>query len=204
MPAATSAPSAVRRLDSRAAAALADLAALFEDLQTVLRCCERLVSDLAAGAATEGEPDDLGLEAFWTTALLSYARCFEPRESGVRLSEEDVSATGLAGDVVGWHQMLLRLRAHQADPLVNPRELFAVGVSQGDDGTAAGVAVTSTRQPAVDDITVRQTGAIAYSLRIVVDKRIGEQQAEVAREAGAMTRAELDRLPVVPVTLADG
>jgi len=201
MPAATSAPSAVRRLDSPAAAALADLAALFEDLQTVLRCCERLVSDLAD---TEGEPDDLGLEAFWTTALLSYARCFEPRESGVRLSEEDVSATGLAGDVVGWHQMLLRLRAHQADPLVNPRELFAVGVSQGDDGTAAGVAVTSTRQPAVDDITVRQTGAIAYSLRIVVDKRIGEQQAEVARVAGAMTRAELDQLPVVSVTLADG
>ena len=200
MPAATSAPSAVRRLDSPAAAALADLAALFEDLQTVLRCCERLVSDLAA---TDGAPDDLGLEAFWTTALLSYARCFEPRESGVRLSEEDVRATGLAGDVVGWHQMLLRLRAHQADPLVNPRELFAVGVSQGDDGTAAGVAVTSTRQPAVDDITVRQTGAIAYSLRIVVDTRIGEQQAEVARVAGAMTRAELDQLPVVSVTLAD-
>ena len=198
MPAATSSPSAVRRLERPAAAALADLAALFEDLQTVLRCCERLVSDLAS---TEGEPDDLALEAFWTTALLSYARCFEPRESGVRLSEDDVSATGLAGDVVGWHQMLLRLRSHQADPITNPRELFAVGVSQADDGTAAGIAVTSTRQPAVDDVTVRQTGAIAYSLRLVVDKRIGEQQAEVARVAGAMTRAELDQLPVVPVTL---
>ena len=200
MPATTSAPSAVRRLERPAAAALADLAAVFEDLQTVLRCCERLVSQLATA---EGEPDDLALEAFWTTALLSYARCFEPRESGVRLSEDDVAATGLAGDVVGWHQMLLRLRAHQADRILNPRELFAVGVSQADDGTAAGVAVTSTRQPTVDDITVRQTGALAYSLRLVVDTRIGEQQAEVARVAGAMTRAELDQLPVVTVTLGD-
>jgi hypothetical protein len=194
MPAATSAPAAVRRLESPAAEALADLAALFEDLQTVLRCCERLVAQLAD---TEGEPDDLALEAFWTTALLSYARCFEPRETGVRLSEEDVAATGLAGDVVGWHQMLLRLRAHQADPRANPRELFAVGVAQADDGTAAGVAVTSTRQPPVDDITVRQTGALAYSLRLALDARIGEQQAQVAQLAGAMTRAELDRLAVV-------
>ena len=41
-------PSRVKLLRSPAALALADLAALFEDLQTVLKCCERLVLELAA------------------------------------------------------------------------------------------------------------------------------------------------------------
>jgi hypothetical protein len=195
----TATPAAVRRLDSPAAAALADLAALFDDLQTVLRCCERLVELLGPDRP---EPDDLALEALWTTALLSYVRCFEPRESGVRLGEQDVRDTGLPGDVVGWHQMLLRLRAHQADRIANPRERFSVGVSQGEDGRAAGIAVVSTRQPNVDDVTVRQTGAVAYALSRVVDQRIGEQQRAVASATGPMTRAELEALPTVP--LADG
>ena len=99
--------------------AMADLAAIFEDLQTTLRCCERLMSELAAG---EAKPDDLTLEAFWTTAMLSYARCFSHREGGTNLKPDDVTATGLAGDVLGWHQVLLRLRDHYADPAVNPRE----------------------------------------------------------------------------------
>jgi hypothetical protein len=195
----TDTPSAVRRLETPVAIALADLAAVFEDLQTVLRCCERLVSQLAAGAADEGEPDDLVLEAFWTTALLSYARCFTGEHPGGALTEDDVVATGLAGDVQGWHQMLLRLRDHQADPARNPREVFSVGVSVNDEGAAAGIAVTSARQPLVDDVMVRQTGAIAYALSAVVDERIGTQQAAVAKATAAMDRAQLDALPVVPL-----
>jgi hypothetical protein len=206
----TDTPSAVRRLETPVATALADLAAVFEDLQTVLRCCERLMSELATQSAERPEvaeldddaagpdaPDDLALEAFWTTALLSYTRCFTGEHPGGSLTEDDVVATGLAGDVRGWHQMLLRLRAHQADPARNPREVFAVGVSQNDDGTAAGIAVTSTRQPLVDDLMVRQTGAIAYALSGLVDERIGTQQAAVAKATGSMDRSQLDALPVV-------
>jgi len=176
--------------------AMADLAAIFEDLQTTLRCCERLVSELASG---EAEPDDLTLEAFWTTAVLSYARCFSRREGGTNLTPEDVTATGLAGDVVGWHQILLRLRDHYADPAVNPRETFLVGVSQDAHGKANGVAITSARQPTLDDLTVRQTGAIAFELSRIVDRRIAEHQDAVFGELGTMTKSELDRLQVVEV-----
>jgi phosphatidylserine/phosphatidylglycerophosphate/cardiolipin synthase-like enzyme len=95
--------------------------------------------------------------------------------------------------------MLLRLRDHQADPARNPREVFSVGVSQNDDGTAAGIAVTSARQPPVDDVMVRQTGAIAYALSALVDERIGSQQAAVAKATASMDRAQLDALPVVPL-----
>jgi hypothetical protein len=175
---------------------MADLAAIFEDLQTTLRCCERLVSELAS---SEAEPDDLTLEAFWTTAVLSYARCFAHREGGTNLIPDDVTATGLAGDVLGWHKVLLQLRDHYADPAVNPRETFLVGVSQDANGKANGVAITSSKRPTLDDLTVRQTGAIAFELTRIVDRRIAEHQDFVFGEVGTMTKSELDRLQLVEV-----
>jgi len=133
----TATPAAVRRLDTPDAQALADLAAIFEDLQTVLRCCERLVSELAS---EPGGPDDVTLEAFWTMAVLSYTRCFSSRASGTGLTPDDVTETGINGDVLGWHKVLMQLRDHYADPAVNPREGFSVGVSQDDEGRANGIA----------------------------------------------------------------
>jgi hypothetical protein len=189
-------PAVVRRLDTPAALALADLAAIFEDLQTVLRCCERLVSELGA---SQEDPDDLTLEAFWTSAVLSYARCFSTGARGTGLTPDDLTATGLAGDVIGWHQVLLQLRDHYADPAVNPREVFSVGVSQDAAGKANGIAVTSARQPPVDDLTVRQTGAIAFELSRIVDRRIAEQQEIVYGALRPMTKVELDRLPLMEV-----
>jgi len=194
----TATPLAVRRLDTPTALAVADLAAIFEDLQTVLGCCERLVTELG-----KDEPDGLAVEALWTTAVLSYARCFATRARDTGLTSDDVTATGLGGDVLGWHGVLQQLRGHQADPLVNPRERFSVGVSQGADGTASGIAVASTRQPPVDELTVRQTGAIAYALSGLVDARITAQQAAVSAEAGALTKEQLDALPLVEVAPED-
>lgn len=195
----TTTPASVRRLNTPAALALADLAATFEDLQTVLRCCERLVSDLGAG----GGPDDLALEAFWTTAVLSYARCFSPGPRGTGLTPDDVTATRLPGDVLGWHQVLQQLRGHYADAAVNPREKFSVGVSQDAAGKANGIAVTSAWQPPVDDLTVRQTGAIAFELSRIVDRRIAEQQEIVFGAVEAMTRAQLEKLPILEVAVRD-
>lgn len=193
----TATPDVVRRLDTPAALAVADLAAIFEDLQTVLRCCERLVSELGSARPV---PDDLTLEAFWTTAVLSYSRCFSStRERGTGLTTDDVTATGLAGDVVGWHTVLLQLRDHYADPAVNPREVFSVGVAQDAVGKADGIAVTSARQPPVDDLTVRQTGAIAFELSRIVDRRIAEQQELVFGALSTLTKPELDGLPLVEV-----
>ncbi len=191
-PAPAAAPGAVRRLTSPAALALADLAALFEDLQTVLRCCERLIGELA-----RDEPDDLALEAYWTTAVLSYGRCFAAGPRGTGLTEQDVTETGLAGDVAGWHQVLLRLRDRAVDPVVNPRESFSVGAAQDRSGHAEGIAVASTRQPGVDEVSVRQTGAVAYALSGLVDSRLAAQQAVVLTAAAAMARPALDQLPLI-------
>ncbi len=179
-------------LDTASASTLGDLIAMFEDLQTVLRCCERLVSDLAAGA--EAEPDEVVVEAVWTMALLSYARCFSPGRAGTALTEEDLTSTQAHGDVLKWHRVLSELRDHYANPTTNPRERFSVGVARDPNGFANGVAVTSARQPLVDDLTVRQTGAIAFALSGLVNDRITKQQEKVFNRVKDMPRTELDKL----------
>jgi len=199
----TSPPSALRRLDTANATALVDLAATFEDLQTVLRCCERLVQALAEPAATDGEPDDVMIEAVWTTALLSYARCFSAAEAGSSLTEDDVTSTVSSAEVLEWHKVLLQLRDHYADPALNPREQFSVGVTQNSDGSADGIGITSARQPLVDDLTVRQTGAIAYALSALVNDRITAQQQSVFSELKNRPQADLDALPLVEFVAPD-
>ena len=158
----------------------------------VLQCCERLVAALAA------QHDDVLVESLWTTAMLSYARAFAPDRSSA-LTEADLAETSLEGDLVEWHQMLLRLRDHHADPAINPREIFSVGVAQDENGAASGVAITSARQPSVDDLTVRQTGAIAYALSQLVNDRIEALQKEVLAGLEGSTRDDLDELEQLDV-----
>lgn len=188
-------PTNLRRVESATASALVDLTAKFDDLQTVLRCCERLVTELAS----DGEPDDVLVESVWTVALLSYARCFAPGENGTALTPDDVTATLSKIEVLEWHKILLQLRDHHADPAVNPREQFSVGVAQNARGTAEGIAITSARQPLVDDLTVRQTGAIAYALSGLVNDRIAAAQEKVFGELQDASKADLDQLEQLDV-----
>ncbi len=195
-------PTVLRRLDSPSTTTMVALLATFEDLQTVLRCCERLVSEL--GTAGDGGPDDVVVEGVWTTALLSYARCFAANGARAALTEDDLATALSNDDVLDWHRVLLQLREHYASPSVNPRERFSVGVAQDQNGAAAGVGVTSARQPTVDDITVRQTGAIAFALSNMVNDRIAAQQAKVFDEVRDLGKTELDKLPKLPVTQPPG
>jgi hypothetical protein len=188
------APDAVRRLDSDEAGELAGLAAVFDDLQYVLRCCEHLVAVLAQPA-----PDDALAEALWTGALVGYARTFSPREKV--LTDEDLTALELDGDVVGFHKALLRLRDYYVSRHVNPRESYTIGVAQKNNGSAAGVAVVGAQQAGVDDTTVRQLGRIAYGLSGRVDTRMQAAQQRVHLAAQAMDAARLARLPLVNVSV---
>jgi hypothetical protein len=183
-------PSTVRRLDGAEAAELAGLAAVFEDLQYVLRCCEHLVAVLA-----RPEPDPAMVEALWTGALVGYARCFSGR-AGV-LTDDDIGALELEGDVREFHGMVKRLRDHYASRHVNPRESFTIGAAQAGDGKPTGVAVVSAPRPLVDDTTVRLLGRVAYALSGLVDARMQQAQARVLAAAGTLTPAELSRLPLV-------
>ena len=191
-------PTALRRVEGTSARALADLNARFEDLQTVLRCCERLVAELKADPV-----DGAVVEGLWTTALLSYARCFSVGVTDTALTEADLTATQPHGEVLDWHKVLLQLRDHYADRTTNPRERFSVGVALNDTGAAEGIAITSAQQPLVDDVTVRQTGAIAYALSELVNGRIAAQQETVFGELKVASVAELDKLSTLDIVEPD-
>jgi hypothetical protein len=199
------APDVVRRLDTASSASLVHLVEMFEDLQMVLRCCERLVAELvveegAPEGVPEGVPDGVLVEAAWSMALLSYARCFAVDEGGVTLTEDDLAEVQPGEEVLQWHRLLLELRDHYADPITNPRERFSVGVTQDAEGQASGVAITSVRQPMVDDLTVRQTGAVAYALSGLVNGRIEALQEQVFAELKDLPAAELEKLVQLDVT----
>ena len=187
------APSAVRRLDGTEAVELAALAAVFDDLQYALRCCEHLVSALATPA-----PDPALVEALWTGALVAYARAFSPRAKV--LTTDALAELGLEGDVTGFHKAVLQLRDYYASRHVNPRESYTIGVAQKNNGAAAGVAVVGAQQEPVDDTTVRQLGRIAYGLSGLVDSRMQAAQQRVHLVAQDMDAARLARLPLVNVS----
>ena len=193
-------PPVVRRLESASAAVLGELVETFEELQMVLRCCERLVTELAE---PDG-PDEVVVEAVWTMALLSYVRCFSPGPSSVALTEEDLAAAQPGSEVLEWHQVLVQLRDHYVDPSASPRERFTVAVTQDAEGDPSGVAITSARQPLVDDVTVRQTGAVAYALSGLLNERIEAQQRVVSEELEAVSKADLEKLDTVAVVAATG
>ena len=192
-------PVVVRRVESENASLLRDMVETFEELQMVLRCCERLVSELGPGLP----PDPVVVEGVWTMALLSYARCFAQRGTAAALGEDELTTVQPDSDVLEWHKVLLRLREHYGDPTNSPRERFTVAVTQDADGAASGVAITSVKQPLVDEVTVRQLGAISYALSNLVNDRIEAQQALVSGELETVSREDLeklDQLDVAPVS----
>ncbi|MGW4522260.1 hypothetical protein [Amycolatopsis sp. NPDC004378] len=195
MSSATTTPSSARLLATPGALGLADLVAIFDDLQFALKCCERLVAELAGP-----RPDAVLVEALWVSALNSYARCFRAGDRGLNLTVEDVKATGVAGETVEWHELLGRIRDFSIDGPVNPREAYSVGVSQSSAGEASGVVITSAARPLVDDVTVRQTGRLAFELSRLVDERIKTHQRKVFESASRMTPAQLTALPAIEVT----
>lgn len=190
-------PEAVCALDTPAARTLADLAAVHDDLQYVLLCCEQLVTTICgpATAPLRLEQHSALVEALWTAALVGYRRCFG---TGV-LTDEDVAGLELEGRVAEFHDGLTELRDHYVSVLVNPREDVSVGLVLGEDGTPQGVAVTSAPFPTIDDTMVRTLGRLTYALRAVVEQRMREAQQEVLAAGLALTPAQLADLPRVLV-----
>jgi hypothetical protein len=183
-------PTSVRKLDTPESGELAQLSAVFEDLQYVLRCCENLVNALAVP-----RPDPVLTEALWTGAVVGYVRCFSGRTK--ILTDADVEGLELEDEVKGFHKNFAQLRDHYASRHVNPREAFTIGIAQSNDGTPTGVAVVSAPRPGVDDTTVRVLGRISYALSGLVDGRMQECQSRVLEAARQMTAAQLAELPIV-------
>src|SRR5215472_9256811 len=103
-------------LDMPSARILADQASVIQDLQFVMDCCKRLLTELAR---PEEDRDGVVPQALWSSALMAYARCFgQGRSSG--LATDDVRNLPLQGAVMKFHTWVIeecgKLAAHPVDP----------------------------------------------------------------------------------------
>jgi peptide-methionine (R)-S-oxide reductase len=84
-------PALTVALDTPAARILADQASIINDLQFVMDCCKRLLTELDK---PQEDRDGVVPQALWSSALVAYGRCFsEDRRSGLTIDGEgaDVS-----------------------------------------------------------------------------------------------------------------
>ena len=112
-------------LDVPSAHVLADQASIIQDLQFVMDCCKRLLTELEK---PEEDRDPLMPVALWSSAVLAYARCFG---KGKRFSlvTEDVRNLPLHGAVMKFHKWVLEERDKLAAHAPNPSEAAKVGAA---------------------------------------------------------------------------
>lgn len=160
------------KVDYEEAKMLADLTLIFQDLTFTMDILKRLKQLLK-----DNSKDRTLIESLWTTALISYSRCFS---SGKRLglSEDIFKNKKLKGDPVGCHRYYIDLRNKHVAHSVNPFEQVAVDLQLSKPGSTKrevlGVAVLSQR------LICGATEGIEMLLRltIIAQKEVAKQCKE--------------------------
>ena len=182
-------------LDLPSAQTLADQASIIQDLQFVMDCCKRLLTELAR---PEEDRDKVVPQALWSSALVAYARCFSKgRRFG--LATEDVRNLPLHGAVMKFHKWVIeernKLTVHPTDPF----EAAKVGAALSPPGQAErrveGIAVFSASHVLIDVIGVRQLGGLASELAKQTAEKAQEQQDSVLADAQQLNIDTLYKLP---------
>jgi hypothetical protein len=182
-------------LDLPSAQTLADQASIIQDLQFVMDCCKRLLTELAR---PEEDRDRVVPQALWSSALVAYARCFS-RGRRFGLATEDVRNLPLHGAVLKFHKWVIeernKLTAHPTDPF----EAAKVGAALSPPGQAErrveGIAVFSASHVLIDVIGVRQLGGLASELAKQTAEKAQEQQDSVLADAQQLNIDTLYKLP---------
>ncbi|HEV2256209.1 MAG TPA: hypothetical protein VGS06_23920 [Streptosporangiaceae bacterium] len=169
-------------LDTPSARVLADQASLINDLQFVMDCCKRLLTELAK---PQEERDGVVPQALWSSALVAYARCFgEGRRSG--LAVDDVRNLPLQGAVMKFHTWVVGERDKLTEPADDPFEAARVGAALAPPAQkkrVEGIAVFSASRVLIDVIGVRQLGGLASELAKQTAQKAEKQQDVVLTDA---------------------
>ena len=194
------APTLTVALKTPSAQVLADQTATIADLQFVMDCCKRLLTELAK---PEDERDLIVALALWSAALVAYARCFTVGKR-FGLGADDVRSLPLHGAVMKFHTWVLaerqKLIAHPADPFEASKvgaalEHGALKHGARTEDEVAGIAILSSSRVLVDDIGVRQLGGLASELAKQIADRAREQQDVVLADAQRIGVDGLAKLP---------
>jgi len=194
-------------LDLPSAHLLADQISTIQDLQFVMECCKRLLSELVT---PEDERDPVVPQALWSAALTAYGRCFAVGKR-FGLTADDVRSLPLEGQVMKFHNWIVEERnqlvRHPADPF-DVAKVGTVLSAPGLSGGAAerqleGITVLSTSHILVDGAGVRQLGALASELAKQTAGKAQEQERAVLGDARRLGLDTLYTLPPLPVGAPD-
>ena len=166
-------------LELPSAQLLADQIATITDLQFVMECCKRLLSELVK---PEEEQDPVVPQALWSAALTAYDRSFA-RGKKFGLTVDDVKALPLEGQVVKFHEWAVNERNVIGRHPTNPFDEARVGAvlsdpSQGDR-EVRGITVLTASHILVDGAGVRQLGALASELAKQTAEKAQKQENPV-------------------------
>ena len=196
-------------LDLPSARVLADQIATIQDLQFVMECCKRLLTELVT---PDGERDPVVPQALWSAALTAYDRCFS-KGTTFGLTAENVRSLPLEGQVMKFHTWIVdernKLARHAADPFELAKVgsvLSAPGLSGGQpdggepsDRQLEGITVLSASHILVDGAGVRQLGALASELARQTAGKAQEQERTVLGDARRLGLDTLYALPPLPL-----
>jgi hypothetical protein len=182
-------------LDLPSARILAGQASVIQDLQFVMDCCKRLLTELAR---PEEDRDGVVPQALWSSAVVAYARCFG-RGRRFGLSTEDVRNLPLHGAVMKFHKWVIEERNKVTARSADPFEAAKVGAALSSPGQAErrveGIAIFSSGHVLVDAIGVRQLGGLASELAKHIAEKAQEQQDSVLADAQQLNIDSLYRSP---------
>ena len=195
-------------LDLPSAQVLADQISTIQDLQFVMECCKRLLTELVK---PEEERDAVVPQALWSAALMGYDRCFT-KGKRFGLTAEDVRSLPLEGQVMMFHNWVVDERNKLARHPANPYDVARVGAVLSPPPSSAGqperqvegITVLSASHILVDGAGVRQLGALASELARQTAEKAQKQESTVLAEVQKIGLDKLYALPPLPVgTAAD-
>jgi len=188
-------PALTVALDIPSARILADQASIIQDLQFVMDCCMRLLTELDK---PEEDRDGVVPQALWSSALVAYARCFG---QGGRpgLATEDVSNLPLQGAVMKFHIWVIEERDKLIAQPADPFEAAKIGAALSPPGQkerrVEGIAIFSASRVLIDAVGVRQLGGLASELAKQTAEKAQEQQDSVLTDAQQLDMGSLYESP---------
>ena len=192
-------PTLTVALELPSAQRLADQIATIQDLQFVMECCKRLLTELVK---PEEERDPVIPQALWSAALTAYDRSFgKGKKFG--LTADDVKSLPLEGQVLKFHEWIVDERNTLGRHPTNPFETARVGAVLTNPDQAnrevRGITVLSASHILVDGAGVRQLGALASELAKQTAEKAQKQESAVLTDAQQLGLDKLYAMTPLPV-----
>ncbi len=192
-------PSLTVALELPSAQLLADQIGTIHDLQFVMECCKRLLSELVK---PDEEQDPVVPQALWSAALTAYDRAFAKGKK-FGLTVDDVKALPLEGQVVKFHEWVVDERNTLGRHPTNPFDVARVGAVLADpeqgDREVRGITVLSASHILVDGAGVRQLGALASELAKQTAEKAQKQENTVVADTQQLGLDKLYTMTPLPV-----